>query len=113
MFNSLKKKHVTTETMSTVVAEQIIENEDVREEPKIDSVFPPVEEMIKNSSENWPLLTNDEILEKIFRKAKNGERRAPYFRAVISDASVAELTKLGYTVEVSEYDKAPFFEISW
>lgn len=114
MFNFFKKKNVTTESITTVVTEQIIDTEvTAQEEPKIDSIFPTAKEMTQTSSANWSLLTNDQVLETLFSSAKDGERYTCFFRVIIPDTTIQELKKLGYEVNASMHRDAPYYKISW
>ncbi len=78
-----------------------------------ESVFPTAEEMLAESSQKWPQLTAEVIVEKLHSESASGERKAFFYNSTLSVENKEELKKQGYRVEQGEIFGTPFVKIFW
>ena len=75
--------------------------------------FLTAKQALEETSNSWLTITRAEILERIKKEVKRGSRHAAFIDAYIADEDATFLRKLGYRVEVLEYQKKPAFIIYW
>ena len=118
MFKLFKKTPVTTEVITPIAPEKVIETviesqEEQKEQTEVTSVLPTAEEMANLSSREWAVATTDMILEEIYREARNGKRYISLFRTILPENIAEDLKNQGFKVEISELYQAPYFKVFW
>ena len=89
---------------------EFFKKKDVR---KLETIFPTAEDMLKETSEKWPVKSAEEILQGIKRGVARGERYVTFFRSCISERTIKELRQQGYRIEVGTIEEAPYFKVFW
>lgn len=92
-----------------------VKQEDVHQESVTftESIFPPAEEMLEKTSAAWPIVSREEILRKIEREVKEGDREACFFNSRIDDETRDELIRQHYKVKSTSIGTSPGFIVSW
>lgn len=109
----MKKNHFFTKKKIQNQVEKLQETQIKHQSENSESIFPSSEQALKSTSENWPTISDQEILKGITNKMNKGERELYFFKSNISKSTVEALRSQGYKVKISELYKAPYFKISW
>lgn len=80
---------------------------------KLETIFPKAQEILEETSKQWPVKSAEEILEKINKSKDRGERYAYFPRSHVSEQTKKELLQQGYKVQISTLYDAPCFEVIW
>ena len=57
-----------------------------------ESIFPPAKQALKLTLENWPTISDEEILKKITNKISEGKRELYFFNSNISKSTCFKIS---------------------
>ena len=101
MLHFLKRKH-----------DLIEQNQITSETYNLDSI-PSADEILERTKQNWPILSTQEIIEKIVEKSERGERDLWIFRIKVTDETIATLRAKNFHATYVKKEEIPYLKVSW